>query len=127
MQLNILTRTQGEQAAKKYDIALDDFWKLYFRMLGIIGITINPREEDVLSYILSHPQGVDYFTGEGGKQMKKDLKLAASEVTRFKQALRAKRLINDHDNQPVQEFMNLYKFVTTNREVTFLFPLKIIG
>jgi len=126
MRLNILTRTQGDNAAEPYNIDLADFWKLYFRLLGTIGITINPREEDVLSYILSRPPGVDYFMGEAGKQMRKELRLSPSEITRYKQAFRAKRLINDHDNQPVKELVALQKYITSNKEVTFLFPLVVI-
>ena len=133
MQLNILTRTQGADAAKPYPIALDDFWRLYFRMLNTIGITINQREEDVLSYILSRvdssgniiPLGTDYFTGDASRQMREDLKLARSEVTRLKQALRAKRIINDHDNQPVAAFVNIHKYLMHNKELFFIFPLKI--
>lgn len=57
MELNMFTRKAGYNASEElYEIGIEDYWKVYFRLLATIGQTINQREEDIMAYILSRPK-----------------------------------------------------------------------
>lgn len=125
MELNILTGKTGQSAREPYKLEVEDFWRVYFRLLATIGQHINSREEDVLAYILSRPSGVDYFSSPHNKAMKSQLKLAASEVTRLKQSLQRKKIIDDN-NQPVKGLITLQQYVNKEGKAAFVFPMMLI-
>ena len=131
MELNIFTRKAGPKASEDvYKIAFEDYWRVYFRLLATIGQTVNQREEDVLAYILSRPQHennekIDYFAAPYANDMRATLNLARSEITRLKQSLRAKRMIDD-DNQPVAALLVLREHTLKFKNISFVFPMEII-
>ena len=125
MDLNIMTTATGEKAREPYNITLEDFWRTYLRLLYPIGQHVNGREEDVLSYILSRPSGINYFKSPDNKDMKRKLRLPASEVTRLMQSLQRKRIVGD-DGLPVNALTNMQKFISRGEDITFVFPLHVI-
>lgn len=177
MELNIFTRKTGKAASELYPIDLEQFWRVYLRLLFTIGQKINQREEDVMVYILSRPQvepvelegrhvpilkpgsqkcicgksvenhrhndhitesereeiflnskeyvPINYFTAPHANIMRAELRLQPSEITRLKITLLSKRII-DEDNHPVPALTNLQKYVLANKEVTFVFPMRVV-
>lgn len=131
MELNIFTRKAGSKASEDiYRISFEDYWRVYFRLLATIGQTVNQREEDVLAYILSRPQHtngekIDYFAAPYANDMRTTLNLARSEITRLKQSLKAKRMIDD-DNQPVAALLTLRERTLQFKNISFVFPMEII-
>lgn len=126
MVLNIMTSKTGDSAKVDYNLSKEqDFWKIYLRLLGTVGVKLNPREEDVLSFILANTPEVDYFSSPNSKQLKEAENISNSEVTRLKQSLKAKGLINKQTNLPSGPLVALQKFVKDKKKVEFTFPLTI--
>jgi len=125
MELNILTNGTGAKAKTAYELTNENFWRMYLRLLYTINQHITVREEDILSYILSTDPSVNHFNVPYSKALKEQLNLAASELTRLKTSLQAKRLLDD-DYIPVKPLLNLQKYVSNNKKVTFVFPLEVI-
>ena len=125
MKLNILTSKAGTEASLPYKLQTEqDFWKIYIRLLDTVGIKIPVREEEILTFILAGEIGKDYFTTPYSRELKEGTNISRSEITRFKQSLKAKGLINQ-DNLPVSSLAKLQKFIRTNPSVEFTFPLQI--
>lgn len=126
MVLNIMTSKTGDSAKVDYNLSKEqDFWKIYLRLLSTVGVKLNPREEDVLSFILANTPEVDYFSSPNSKQLKEAENISNSEVTRLKQSLKAKGLINKQTNLPSGPLVALQKFVKDKKKVEFTFPLTI--
>lgn len=125
MELNIITRQIGDKAREVHPMILEDFWKLYLRLLYTIGSHVNQREEEVLAYVLARPLGIDHFTKPYNNKMREALGLARSEVTRLKQSLQRKHFIGN-DNLPVPALANLQKYILHDNKITFVFPLQVI-
>ena len=125
MVLNIMTSQAGSKAKEPYNLAKEqDFWRIYLRLLHTVGVELNPRDEDVLSFILAGKPEVDYFSSPNSKDLKEAVGISNSEVTRLKQSLKAKRLITK-DNIPSPALVKLQKFIKDNPKVEFTFPLTI--
>jgi len=126
MVLNIMTSQIGDNAKKHYDLAKErDFWRIYLRLLSTVGVKLNTREEDVLSFILAGDVEVDYFSSPNSKQLKEVVGISNSEVTRLKQSLKARGLIDKQSNIPSTALVKLQKFVKKNPKIEFTFPLTI--
>lgn len=125
MELNILTNGTGQKARNSYELTNEHFWRMYLRLLYTINQHITVREEDILSYILSTDPTVNHFNVPHSKNLKEELSLAASELTRLKTSLKAKRLLDDN-YIPVKPLLVLQNYIKKNKQVTFVFPLKII-
>jgi hypothetical protein len=125
MELNIFNSKIGEEAKVPQTVDEESFWRFYFKLLALLNQTINQREEDILAWILSRKEGVDYLSAPNNRQLKDDLRISYSELSRLKQKLQAKRLI-DEDNMPHVGFIKLQRFMRNNPEISFILPMKIV-
>lgn len=126
MVLNIMTSKTGNAAKEPYNLETErDFWRIYLRLIYAVGVKLNPREEDVLSFILAGVPEIDYFSSPNSKHLKQTVKISNSEVTRLKQSLKSKGLIEKDTNVPTRSLVNLQKFIKTKGKVEFTFPLTI--
>lgn len=80
--------------------------------------------KDITSHIKS-TEPVDYFSAPYANYMRKELNLARSEITRLKQSLKAKRLIDDN-NQPVQALQSLRQHTLKYKSISFVFPMEVV-
>lgn len=68
---------------------------------------------------------IDYFTAPHANLMRAELNLPPSEITRLKITLFSKGIL-DSDSKPVPALANLQQYVLSNKEVTFVFPMRIV-
>jgi hypothetical protein len=125
MKLNIFNSKIGDEADEPQIVDEDSFWRFYFRLLALLNQTINQREEDILAWILSREEGVDYLSAPRNRELKDDLRISYSELSRLKQKLQSKRLIGE-DNMPHPGFVKLQRFMRANPDLTFVLPMKIV-
>lgn len=126
MTLNVLTSKVGDQAKEFYDLETEqDFWRIYLRLLRTRGVDLNRREEDVLSFILSKDIEIDYFSSPNSKELKSVVGISNSEVTRLKQSLKARGLIDRQTNLPTSSLLSFQRFIRNKQKVEFVFPLNI--
>ena len=125
MELNIFNSKTGSEAKAPQTVDEDSFWRFYLRLLALLNQKINQREEDILAWILSREAGVDYLSAPNNRNLKEDLRISYSELSRLKYKLQSKKLI-DEDNMPHVGFVKLQQFIRSNPDITFILPMQIV-
>jgi hypothetical protein len=127
IKLNPLTAKTGEDAYVPSEVTISQFWRMYLRLIFLLGQKVNQREEDVLVYIFSNNPNINHFVAPYSTAMMNELGFSnRSEITRLKKDLTLKEYIDKKTNIPIPSLLNLHKVAIQKKNITFVIPFTLI-
>ncbi len=113
----------GKRTANPTILDGKDYWKIYFNLLNVSRYELTVKDIEILSWIISRNDDVNYFYTPGSKELMEEIRCTSQEVSKLKKKFAALGILED-SGMLSQRILKLRE--VANREgIAFIFPMEI--